>query len=135
MGFLIGTLDIVLLFSAAHLTFISLHVAAVSIRWVGTNRIEGRHGIPYAPSLARLDEIVHGVADVEDLIQDVAIRLARSIGCEIRPLFTTGSARGQSAPAPWIVQAGHVTDTPAPTMNLAVGGETGRGPRTCGDKW
>lgn len=85
-------------------------------------------------SLVRLDEIVHGVADVEDLIQDVAIRLARSIGCEIRPLFATGSARGRSAPAPWIVQAGRVT-TPAPTMNLAAGGETGRGPRTCGDQW
>ena len=41
-----------LLFSAALLTFIILHVAAVSIRWVGTNRIEGRRGIPYAPSIA-----------------------------------------------------------------------------------
>ena len=48
-------------------------------------------------SLVRLDEIVRGVADVEDLIQDVAIRLAQSIGCEIRPLFATGSARGRSA--------------------------------------
>jgi hypothetical protein len=51
-GFSIGTLDIALLFSAALLTIISLHVAAVSIRWVGTNRIEGRLGIPYAPSIA-----------------------------------------------------------------------------------
>lgn len=71
-----------------------------------------------------MDEIVHGVADVEDLIQDVTIRPAQNIGCEVRPLFATGSARGQSTLAPWIGQAGSVTVTLAPTMSLAADGES-----------
>jgi prepilin peptidase CpaA len=41
-----------LLFSIALLAFISLHVAAAGMGWVGTNSIEGRRGIPYAPSIA-----------------------------------------------------------------------------------
>jgi prepilin peptidase CpaA len=41
-----------LLFSAALLVFICLHLAAVRMGWAPTNSIEGRRGIPYAPALA-----------------------------------------------------------------------------------